>query len=74
MGILQHLPNRSVARASNKTVVEEKPPDRKRLHIFRSPRYHYGLSRNGLLLISVPGGVVTVINPVVAPLGTVVFK
>jgi len=33
-----------------------------------------GLTRNFLLLLSVPLGVVTVINPLVAPLGTVAVR
>jgi hypothetical protein len=34
----------------------------------------YGLTRNFLLLLSVPLGVVTVIKPLVAPLGTVAVR
>ena len=34
----------------------------------------YGLTRNSLLLVSVPVGVVTVTKPVVAPAGTVAVR
>jgi hypothetical protein len=60
--------------ASNQAQPQQKKPPPQEAASYPHCALHYGLTRNGLLLVSVPLGVVTVTKPVVAPVGTVAVR